>query len=453
MAMTLPPRHLLSKSTFLYGCQCPKRLWLHKKRPDLRDEEDEAQTAVFQAGTDVGLLARRRFPGGVDASPPDPFSYPQSVADTQRYLQEGVPVIYEAAFQYEGVLAAVDILVQQGDRWIAYEVKSTNSVKEPHKLDAALQYYVLTHAGLALADFCILHLNRGYIRSGALDLRELFTPTSVLEEVRAQQTFVEQKIPQLKRVLQQKTEPAIDPGDHCMKPYACDFYGYCTTGLEEEEPDYGEPFIHREAIRSFVEQLQYPLHFMDFETWATPVPEQDGLWPFRPVPFQFSLHVQPEPGADYAHRHYLAEGPHIHHRSFAERLAEAVGTTGSVLVYNKTFENGILNHLKAEFADLAETIASIQDRIVDLMAPFRKHYRLPAMQGSYSIKSVLPALVPELRYDELAIGNGADASTAFYNLRLLEDSAEVQKTREALLKYCERDTWGMVRILEHLATT
>jgi hypothetical protein len=244
-------------------------------------------------------------------------------------------------------------------------------------------------------------------------------------------------------------EPSVDPGGHCFKPYDCDFYGYCTSETNEVLPDYGEAYINQDAIRSFVRELEYPLHFMDFETWMTAIPEQDMHWPFRQVPFQFSLHLVSKPSATYEHRHYLADGPHVPHKEFAERLLQAVGKKGSVLVYNKTFENTILNHLKEDFKDLKEAIESIQYRMVDLMTPFRKNYRLPEMRGSYSIKYVLPALVPELNYEQLEIGNGADASTAFYNLRSA-DEVEAQKTRDALLKYCELDTWAMVRLLERL---
>lgn len=442
--------HLLSKSTFMYGCQCPKRLWLHKKRPDLKDAEEETQTTLFQTGTDVGMLARQRFPGGVDASPPDAFQFQKAVAATYRYIQEGATVIYEAAFQYQGVLAAVDVLVKKNGLWYAYEVKSTTSVKEPHIQDAAFQYYVITNAGIPLSDFFILHLNTDYVRYGALDVAALFTPTSVLKEVKERQSFIETKLPELKKVLQLTKEPAIAPGDHCFDPYDCDFYSYCTQEMEEEKADWGEPYINEEAIRSFIRELEYPLYFMDFETWMTAVPEQDGHWPYRQVPFQFSLHIQKKRSGDIKHVAYLAEGPHEPHRVFAEQLLAAAGTKGSVLVYNKSFENSILKHLKEEFEDMATAIEQLQNRLVDLMPPFRKHYRLPEMQGSYSIKYVLPALVPELSYDTLEIGNGGDASAAFYNLKHARYAGEVQKIREALLQYCKLDTWGMVKILEHL---
>lgn len=173
------PRHILSKSTFMYGCQCPKRLWLHKFMPDVRDEEDEEQTAIFQRGADVGLLARQLFPGGVDASPLTPYLYQKSVADTARFVSQGHKIIYEAAFQYEGILCAIDILVNKKNKWFAYEVKSSTSVKTPQIQDAALQYYVINNAGLNLEDFSIVHLNGDYVRHGALNISKLFTPTSI----------------------------------------------------------------------------------------------------------------------------------------------------------------------------------------------------------------------------------------------------------------------------------
>lgn len=432
------------------GMQCPKRLWLHKHKPELRDELTEEQAAIFRAGTDIGMLARQLFDGGIDASPPTPYEYQKSVADTAKYIRKGADIIYEAAFQYEGVLAAIDILVKKKDKWYAFEVKGTTGVKDQHIMDAALQYYVITGAGLPLADISIVHLNNKYIRNGALDIPQLFTATSVRKEVKSLQESIHEKAEELKAVARQKLMPAIEPGDHCFEPYDCDFYGYCSKDLPEGETEPEAEYINRPYIKDFLAELQYPLHFLDFETWMTAVPEQDGHWPFRQVPFQYSLHIQPKKNADTLHRYYLAEGPHTPHRDFAESLLQAVEKKGTILVYNKAFENTILNHLKAEFDHLADSIEQIQERMVDLMTPFRKNYRLPAMQGSYSIKYVLPALVPELSYDSLTIGNGGDASAAFYNLKHMEDESEKQAIRNALLEYCGLDTMAMVRIVEKL---
>lgn len=432
----------------MYGCQCPKRLWLHKYKPALRDEMDEEQQAIFQRGTDVGKLAEDLFPGGVDARPKDTFSYQQSVADTARYIAEGRKVIYEAAFQYEGLLCAVDILVQRRGKWYAYEVKSSTKVKPEHLPDAAFQYYVITHAGLALADFSIVHLNNQYIRNGSLDINKLFSPESVLEQIEPLQDNIHSQALALKAMLQNKTDaPVIDVGDHCNKPYACDFQGFCFEGIDVEEPDYGEPNINREAIAEFLGQIEYPIYHMDFETWMTAVPEYDGHWSYRQICFQYSVHVERVPSVEAEHYEYLAEGKHSSSKDFIERLLSVLGTAGTILAYNKTFEANCLKDLMDEYPQYSEAIENVLDRLVDLMAPFRKNFRLPAMQGSYSIKYVLPALVPELSYSQLTIGNGGDASAAFYNLSNTTDETIINNTRKALLEYCKMDTLAMVRVL------
>ena len=420
---------------------------MHKYRPDVRDEMDEEQAAIFQRGTDVGKLAEQMFPGGVDARPKDTYSYQQSVADTARYIAEGKRVIYEAAFQFDGLLCAVDILVKRRGKWYAYEVKSTTKVKPEHLPDASFQYYVITQSGLELKDFSLVHLNNQYIRRGALDVNQLFASESILAEVLDLQNYVQSQAVSLKAVLQKKQEmPNIEVGDQCNKPYACDFQGFCFEGMKEEAIDYGKPHINKEAIAEFLDQLEYPIYHMDFESWMTPVPEFDGHWPFRQVCFQYSVHVLQSPGAEPQHYYYLADGVDSPTKEFLQNLLNVLGEEGTILVYNKTFEGSRLKDLVKDHPQYEDEVDNILDRIVDLMAPFRKHYRLPEMQGSYSIKKVLPALVPELSYDELAIGNGGDASTAFYHLREETDEEKRKTTREALLEYCGLDTLAMVRI-------
>ena len=448
--MLLPERHILSKSTFMMGYQCPKRLWLHKYMPAVRDEMGDAQQAIFQRGTDVGMLARELFPGGVDASPIDSFHYQQSVADTAQHMREGKKVIYEAAFQYDGLLCAIDILVKKDNEWYGYEVKSTTSVKPPFLKDAALQYYVIRNAGLDLKNIFVTHLNNKYIRMGSLDVQQLFSHISVINEVLDLQSEINEKAKELKAILKNKEIPVIGIGDHCDKPYHCDFYSFCSEGMEEDEPDYGSEYINTGAIHEFLEELEYPLYHIDFETWMTAVPEFDGHWPYRQVCFQYSVHTQRTSGGEPEHHHYLAEGVHSPSLEFLEALIKVLGKKGTVLVYNQAFEYTRLRELAKEHPQYQKAIESIINRVVDLMVVFRKHYRLPEMQGSYSIKYVLPALLPELSYDELAIGNGGDASAAFFNLRQETDAEIIRNTREALLEYCGLDTLAMVKILEKL---
>lgn len=444
------PKHILSKSTFMYGCQCPKRLWLHKYQPNVRDEMDEEQANIFQRGTDVGMLARQLYPCGIDASPASPYKYQQSVTDTNRYIREGHTVIYEAAFQHEGILCAVDILVNKKGKWYAYEVKSSTKVKDAFVQDAAFQYNVITRSGLPLENFYIVHLNSSYVRSGELEIKKLFTAVSVKKQVIDMQQFLKEKIAALTAVVLLKQAPEQETGTHCNKPYQCDFYNFCHKDMPDEDPE--EEYINQEYIQEFIRQLKYPLYYLDFETWMTAVPECDGHWSYRQIPFQFSLHVQQNAGGELDNLYYLADGTHSSNFEFVESLLKTIGIKGTILVYNQAFENMILNNLKDEFPQWATRINKIQKRIVDLMSPFRKNYRLPEMQWSYSIKYVLPALVPELRYDDLTITNGTDASAVFYNLQHETDEIKKQTLRGALLEYCKLDTLAMVKIVEKLKT-
>lgn len=446
----LPPRHILSKSTYMYGIQCHKRLWLYKNNPELAEEITESQAAIFQVGSDVGKLAQGLFPYGVDASPAELYLYQQSVADTQKYIRNGANVIYEAAFQFEGVMAALDILVKQNGKWYGFEVKGSTKVKLQFIQDAALQYYVITGSGLALEDISIVHLNNEYIRDGELDIQQLFRQQSVLAEVEILQPVVAEEIEELKEMLKQKTPPGIAPGDQCFKPYDCPFYTFCTKGMTPEEDEQEPTHINHKAIRDFVKQLVYPVHHLDFETWMTAVPEQDGHWPYRQIPFQYSLHIQRKPGAEPEHKSWLAPGPQATIKEFADALLKDIEPAGTILVYNLAFENTILTKIAEDYPKLATKIKAIQSRLVDLMVPFKKNYRLPAMQWSYSIKYVLPALVPGLSYEGMDIANGADASAAFYNIKNETDPAKVEATRTALEKYCGLDTLAMVKLLGEL---
>ena len=186
--------HLFSKSGFMNGYQCPKRLYLYKNKYNLRDEISDAQQTVFSRGTEVGELAQQLFPNGVNAKPNTPFEYEKSARDTQRYIKEGHTVIYEAAFIFEGVLAAVDILVKTNDEWIAYEVKSSTSVKEPYITDTALQYHVITKSGVPLKDIFVVYINNEYVRVGDLQIEKLFAMQSVLTDVIGMQNIITTKI-------------------------------------------------------------------------------------------------------------------------------------------------------------------------------------------------------------------------------------------------------------------
>jgi hypothetical protein len=486
-------KHLLSKSTFLRGLQCPKSLYLHRYHPEFRDRIDLHLLEIFRRGTDVGLTARDLYPGGLDASPETPLQYQKSVLYTGQLISEGIEVIYEAAFQYDDVLCAIDILVRDGGSWRAYEVKSSTGISDTYIMDASLQYYVMMKSGLSLEDISLVYIDNQYVRRGELNVHSLFKIKSVLQEVHANREFVSNSIVRLKGVVKGKKIPPVDIGEHCFTPYECDFMGYCwkhipddsvfhIAGLNKAEMFmlYREGIIkledipasyhlnhsqhmqvecHRtnrihidyEGIKGFLNSIRYPLYFMDFETFMPAIPLFENTRPYQQIPFQYSLHYRAAMGSEVRHCEFLAEAGADPRVQFIERLLEDTRGRGDIIVYNKSFEKKILTELARDYPAYAEEIKERISRIKDLMLPFQKKYfYTPEMRGSYSIKRVAPALVPELVYDYLSIPDGISAMSAFERLQHETDESVIDEVRGNLLEYCRQDTLAMVRLLERL---
>lgn len=486
--------HLLSKSTFVKGNQCAKALYLNRFHKKLRDETDDSKEAIFTQGTNVGLLAQQLFPDGVDVSPEDYTQFDKSVKQTKTELAKGAKTIYEAAFLFDDVLAALDILNKDKDGWKAYEVKSSTDVTETYILDAALQYYLIANSGIQLKDFFIVYINNQYVKNGPLDIKQLFTVQSVYQEVLTLQEFIPAKILELKAVLKGKAIPKMDIGPHCTYPYVCDFMGHCWKHVPEYSvfnisrlnvdtkfelykngtfefskiPDDAalndkqwqqveaelkqETVIDKPQIKSFLRGLEYPLYFMDFETFQLAVPVYDNSRPYQQMVFQYSLHKQTTKTSELEHYEYLAETNNKDPRiPFIEKLIKDCGDKGDIIVYNIGFERGKLNDLALQFPKYKKQIDKIIERLKDLMLPFQQRwYYIYTMQGSYSIKKVLPALVPELSYTNLEISNGGDASGVYSAMVQGTFEGDIKKNREALIEYCKLDTFAMVKIVEKL---
>jgi hypothetical protein len=241
-----------------------------------------------------------------------------------------------------------------------------------------------------LEDICIVHLDSSYIRKGELDINYLFSKPCVKKEILTLQPFIAAKVAELKKVLQLKAPPVVGVGSHCNKPYTCDFTGFCHKDIVPEIRDNDVANIDKKALRLFIKNLNYPLYFLDFETYMTAVPMYDGHWSYRQIVFQYSLHIQQKEEGPVEHCSYLADHVGTPMEILLEKLLAEIGTKGSIIVYNVGFENTRLKELKRQYPAYGKQIEKLQDRFVDLMIPFRKkrHY-LPTMQGSYSIKYVL----------------------------------------------------------------
>lgn len=444
---------MLSKSKFVRGEKCQKSLWLHVHCPKLAVVDDNQQV-IMSRGTNIGILARDYFPGGVIAVKGD-YPTEESAIFTRDLIDQGVETIYEATFIHDDTLVAVDILTKIDGNWKLFECKSTASVKDNHFLDLAIQVYVVKGVGINLTDASVMHLNSGYVRRGVLDVQQLFINQSVFKKVMEIQADIPQRLAELKEMLN-GCEPLIVMGDYCTSPYGCEFQDYCRTlRTVPEQADVVEidntPTIQQDSIRSRLSSYGYPLYFLDFETMRPAIPLFDESRPYQQIPFQYSLHYLPEKGGELIHSDYLAWPEGDPRPGLIRNLIEDTRCEGKILAYFVPFERGRISEMARDFPEYTDELHNIAGRLEDLMLFFQKremHY--PAMGSGYSIKTVLPLMVPELSYQELEISNGMEASLQFEQLYGSTDKELIEKTLGDLLKYCHLDTLAMVRILEVL---
>ena len=470
----------LSKSKYCNGVQCKKMLWLDANCPD--EKEDVANDSVLDNGTEVGELAKGLFGESVDI---------EFCSDLKKMIQDtdvairnhDCAIITEASFTYENNFCSVDLLKKENDEYEIYEVKSSTEVKDIYLDDISYQYYVLMSCGLRVRKCCIVHINNKYERIGELELNKLFHIEDVTDIVLGKQEEVKTRIYEINEYMKQIEEPTDDIGNHCVKPYDCPFFGHCTKHLEKpnvfdlrrvrsskkfdyyhngfitfadlletdidekskEQMEYEiyekEDKINPSEIQKFMSTLSYPLYFLDFETYQQSIP-------------QYSLHYVDRIDGELFHKEFLAEADMDPRRSLAEQLVADIPEDVCTVAYNMRFEKMVISNLAKLYPDLADHLMNIHDHMRDLMVPFyNRFYYTKDMHGSYSIKYVLPALFPNedsLNYHNLEeVHNGSEAMNAFANMGKLSKEDQL-KLRHNLLKYCELDTYAMVKIWERL---
>ena len=445
-----------SKSQYCALWHCPKLAWLSVHKPEEMVLSDDGKTRL-EAGREVGELAKALFGEYTDvtAYDGDRLDIHTMKAATLSEMAKETPVICEAAFEYNGLYCAVDILRRENDGWAIYEVKSsTKALKDVYIADVSYQQYVLEHCGVNVTGIYIVCLNRDYVFDGTLSLSQLFKVVNVTEQSTAEQSTVAENLAMAAQLLSSKEEPEMEISRNCRNPYPCAFWEYCSRDLPEPEPQYDHDHIDRENIRNFLNGLWYPLYFLDFETLQPVVPQYIGTRPYDQIPFQYSLHYIEHEGREIKHSEFLAEPGTDPRRSLANQLCADIPAGACVTAYNKAFECTRLRELAAAVPDLAEPLMSIQSNIIDLMVPFQKlWYYKPAMGERYSIKSVLPALYPgdpDLDYHNLEeVHNGSEAMMAFPAMEKMSPE-EQKRTRKNLLRYCGLDTYAMVKVWEKL---
>lgn len=489
-------KYHFSKSRYCNGIQCPKMLWLKKNMPDEFDDSVMNQ-AILSTGNDVGDLAMGLF--GDYTEVPYSESLFEMIPATQKLIDDGVKNICEASFSYDGCFCSVDILRNLGGNKVElYEVKSSTEVKDIYKEDVSYQNFVLSKLGFDVQKVCLVHINNQYVRHGELELDKLFNIVDLTDVAKSKLSEVEDNIAKFREYLEQETEPECKVGSQCSSPYDCGYWSHCAVDMPEDgEPtvwsisrlrdkqwyyengyitfqqlyDAGvlkgnylqqvevelknlPPQIKPKEVSKFLDTLSYPLYFLDFETFNPAVPLYDESSPYQQIVFQYSLHYIEKEGGELKHKECLAYPGSDPRRQIAEQLCKDIPLDVCTTAYNMGFEKGKIRDLAALYPDLHDHLMNIHDNIKDIMIPFQKRwYYTKEMQGSYSIKYVLPALFPDdpsLNYHNLeGVHNGGEASNTFLAMQKM-DKEELEKWREHLLRYCELDTFAMVKVLEKL---
>ena len=465
---------LLSKSKYLNGIQCLKLFWTAIHHKDKLPPPDKATEQKFKQGSEVGQLAKKLFPEGIDI-PEDDFI--GNLKKSKELIKER-KVLFEVAFMINNLYSRADILVPVGDEWDIIEVKSSTSVKEINLHDVAFQKYVYSLCGLKIRKCFLLHINNQYVKDGSIDPAEFFTKADITEEV-GMITDVEERVKVMLYLMKDDICPSVKINKDCANPYDCpledDCWGFLPPSsvfdlyrggkksftlldegimaIKDIPSDYkltdkqgiqhqcelnNSVYVNKDGLKQFLSSLVEPHYYLDFETINPAVPLYDGVRPYQQITFQWSLHVDSE------HYEFLAEHSVDPRLEFLKTLKKVLGSSGSIVTYNQSFEIGRLRELALVYPSYKDWVEGVISRVVDLIVPFRNfHYYNPKQKGSCSIKKVLPAVVGK-SYDDLEIGDGATASLSF-----LENGSD-PVVRKDLLKYCCLDTEGMVWIIDKL---
>lgn len=485
----------LSKSKIIAFRQCPKRLWLEVKNPEL-SQVSAGTVASLNVGNTVGEIAQVIYDPEKVGTLIDikKEGFGQALARSQTLVNSDVP-IFEAGFSANGVLAFADVMLPtkiNGKRfWDMVEVKSSTSVKDYYRDDIAIQSYVAQAAGFALNTVSLAHIDSSWVYQGDLQYEGLLKENDLTEEALSRHDEVKSWVSQAQQVLA-SDEPDIEVGDQCNKPFECGFYTYCTRDfIKPEHPVTWLPLIRAKKVKALAERgihelcdvpdselnskqlrvkshtlskqeffdqqatqrvlSKFPLpgYFLDFETIMFAVPIWKGTRPYQQIPFQFSLHVLNQ-GFELSHSEFLDLSGNDPSELFAKALISSCGNVGPVFVYNAGFENARIRELAIRFPAISNDLLAITERVVDLLPIARDYYYHPSQQGSWSIKKVLPALVPELNYANLeGVQDGGMAMSAFLEaIQPLTTNRRKSEIEQQLLEYCKLDTFAMVKLWE-----
>ena len=487
--MAPPQQKHLSKSSFLAGLDCPRKLWQLLWDRDSAAPYGGMSQLIMEMGTRFGVLAHQLYPGAtlIDV---DYRNLDQALRDTQAALESGAKTILEACFVYDHFRVVSDVVERQADgSWHLIEVKSSTRVKDEHIPDLAYQQWVMQQAGFPVSRCSVLHANRD---GSWPDVASIFNLVDVTEQVKHWLPDVEPALEAMRPLLVQgSTAPEARPlfsrvcHDCPFKKTVCwhgiegfTIYDVINArylpALELEGILYIDDItaeqienlnkkdranviriqqrridVNHQVITDRLAELVYPIYFLDFESIATPVPLFDRIAPWKQLAFQYSLHILHQDGR-LEHREYLHREASDPSAAVAQRLCQDIGAVGSIVVYFANMERGVINSLINQFPDSAPALQSMTERMWDLHVIFEKYYRHWQFGSKSSIKVVLPTLIPGLSYKDLGIQEGGGASLGWLRMIESDDAALKESLARDLLAYCELDTLAMVELLKVL---
>lgn len=504
---------LITKTDFVQYLRCHKMLWLSKFKKTMKNPMSESEALNIQEGHKVGevALTHPKFKGGVLVDE----------LHSMKALEQSKGIFSKNNTAYEYALHHVkenglqlylraDILQKVGDKFDLIEVKSATSEQEIHFWDIAFQVYVMNKCNMPHNKIYLMKPSKDYRQGKSFDIETYFS----IEEVT---TIIEKKyLPRVEAILDRivstlnnKKEPQKVIGAQCKNPWSCPFASYCQKNINEDSVEKlsrlsdkkrsafrklnikylqqipenylalfnelktsnilspkqqiqvqvaisGEEFINVKNIKAFLKTLSYPLYHLDFEAYNKAIPSFEKMKPHQFVTFQASLHIEQKDDT-LDHKEFLTDDNTDPRIPMIKFLLGNLGKKGSIVVYNKSFEQTRIKELANDYPEFSKDLLSLNERMVDLEVPFKNDFYNHSFEGRSSIKKVLPVLVPELSYDRLEIQNGAEAQAIYRNLingKYMTQSGnkgkEFYKVRKNLLDYCKLDTFAMVQILRKL---
>jgi len=485
----------LTKTSFSRGLQCKKHLWFHRNEPIL-NEQIEKQSRVFQKiGNPILELAFSMFPRGVNCTTQHETgdkNWEESLIKTNNAISEGNTILYHPTFNYNNLLCDIHLITKKGDSWEAYIIKNATRVSEQNLIGSVYQYLVMEKAGIKISKLSFITINNKYVRDDFIDVKKLFVFRDFTGKIKENLPHIKKDVELQIKTLNLSEAPSVEIGMHCNEPRSCQFKHKCwkkepensvfdlvgfskisalqlwksgrkridqiplkqELSFSQEVQRQNKKRINQPAIQEFLTNIKYPLFLVDFEAFVPAIPQFEKSKPFQLIPFLFSgiriNHKNEKPNV-INHICSVESDPR---REFVEKYLYAAKDAETILVYDPLTEKNILNSLSKLYPDLKDRIEDSKKRIIDLSIPFKnKDFYLPEMKGYYGMKNVLPAVSKDLDYKDLEIQSGRMAATMYQMLRSITDKDEIKKQLKFLEEYCERDTLGLLKLIEVLEAT